>query len=351
MTTSKHIGHGPRATWFHWRGLELLAVENERVRLVIWPGHGADLIEFRHKASDLDALWKNPQVWPPRTGALDQPHGARSEFYDVFHGGWFVSLPNGFFPSDYYGAPLGCHGELQSIPWTVETLEESDQRVRIRLTGRSVRTPWVFTRELELMAGEACVRWRERLTNRSRQRLPVAWLHHPGFGGPLLEGAELVTNARTVLTPPADRPELAQLKPSYRGLWPQVPEQTGAAMRDCSRVPPAGSDTEHVVHLTDFTFGWGCLWNETHRLGFGIRWDESFFPYAWSWATGRGHDTYPIWGSCHTVTLQPSTSPLLPFARLLETDQVLWIDGQAAVETSMAAGFITERSATLALAN
>ncbi|MDB6128331.1 MAG: hypothetical protein JWM35_2227 [Verrucomicrobia bacterium] len=341
--------HGPRASWVTWEGLRLLVVENECVRLAIWPAHGADLVEFRDKASDLDVLWKNPQSWPPRPRALDQPAGGRSEFYDVFHGGWFVSLPNGFFPADYYGAPLGCHGEMQSVPWTAEILEQSESRVSVRLTGRSVRTPWLLVRELHLAAGERAARWTERLTNRSGMRLPVAWLHHPGFGGPLIEGAELVTSARTVLTPPADRPELVQLEPDFRGKWPHVRVAGSRKVRDCSRVPDAGSPIEHVVHLTDFPKGWGAIWNARRKIGFGIRWDEKFFPYAWSWAAGRGHETYPIWGQCHTITLQPSTSPLLPFDRLVATNQVLWIDGGASVQTSLAAGFVAKRSESLEL--
>jgi hypothetical protein len=337
-----HLGtHGPRATWFRWADLDLLAVENERVRLVIWPGHGADLLEFRHKATDLDVLWKNPYCWPPRRRALDQPHGTRSEFYDLFHGGWFVSIPNGFFPADYFGARLGCHGELQSVPWAVEILEESAKRIRVRLTGQSVRTPWMLTRELELAADAPVVRWHERLENRSAMRLPVAWLHHPAFGGPLIDGAELITNARTLLTPPADRPELAQLRPSYRGAWPHAPEQAGGRMRDCSHVPAAGTDVEHVVHLTDFSPGSGCIWNAGRNLGFSLRWDESVFPYAWSWAAGKGSDTYPLWGACHTLTLQPSTSPLRPFAELVAANEVRWVDGHSAIETTMAAGFVT----------
>jgi len=345
---SRRISHGPRATHFSCEGLDLLAIENERVRIVIWPQHGADLLEFRNKASDIDVLWKNPQCWPPRPCALDQPHRGRSEFYDIFHGGWFVSLPNGFFPADYYGAPIGCHGELLAVPWTAEVLEESIGRVLVRVTGKGVRTPWMVTRELELRTGEPFVRWNERLTNRSATRLPAAWLHHPGFGGPLIDGAEIVTAAQTVVTPPSDRPELGQLQPSYRGAWPKVPEQSGA-MRDCSHVPDEGSDSEHVVHLTDFSTGWGCVWNGSLKLGFGIRWDEKVFPYAWSWARGRSVDTYPLWGSCHTVTIQPSTSPMLPFERLLETDQLLWVEGKGSVETAMTAGFTCKRDQMLNL--
>jgi len=277
MNESAHRTHGPRTEWIEWVGLRLLVIENECVRLTVWPEHGADLIELRHKASDLDVLWKNPLLWPPRLRALDQPHGTRSEFYDVFHGGWFVSLPNGFFPTNYYGASLGCHGELQSVPWEAEILEQSAAEVRVKLVGRSVRTPWELTREIELRANDPVVRWHERLANRSATRLPVAWLHHPGFGGPLIEGAELVTNARTVLTPPADRPELAQLRPSYRGAWPRVPEQQGNDLRDCSRVPGAGADVEHVVHLTDFPFGWARFGTKPGRSALACAGTKPFF--------------------------------------------------------------------------
>ena len=120
--------HGPRATRFTWSRLDLLAIENEKLRLVVWPEHGAEVIELRHKPTDLDALWKNPRVWPPRRLPLDQPHGTRSEFYDGFHGGWFVSLPNGFHPCEYEGAPIGCHGDMRSVPWSADVVREEPPR-------------------------------------------------------------------------------------------------------------------------------------------------------------------------------------------------------------------------------
>jgi hypothetical protein len=207
----------------------------------------------------------------------------------------------------------------------------------------------VLTRELELAADSLVVRWREELENRSAERLPVAWLHHPAFGGPLIDNAELVTPARTLLTPPADRPELGQLRPSFRGAWPQAPEQSGGRMRDCSRVPAAGSDVEHVVHLTDFPTGWGCIWNADRKLGFGLRWNEKLFPYAWSWAAGKGNDRYPLWGGCHTITLQPSTSPLRSFPELVAANEVQWIDRHRSVGTEMVVGFVTTRDDVFSL--
>jgi len=70
-------------------------------------------------------------------------------------------------------------------------------------------------------------------------------LHHPAFSGPFIDGAEIVTSGRTLLTSSADRPELAQLRPSFRGAWPDAPEQVGGGVRDCSeqRLPVADWST------------------------------------------------------------------------------------------------------------
>jgi hypothetical protein len=348
---SGYIGHGPRISHYRWRDLNLLALENEKIRLVIWLDHGADILEFRHKPSDIDALWKNPQVYPPVRQALDQPHEGRSEFYDTFHGGWFISMPNGFFPAHYYGAPIGCHGDMQSIPWEVTHEVESPERAEIQLTGRSRRTPLTMTRKLTLSPDEAWVSIEDTVGNRSTQRLAIAWAQHTTFGGPLIEGAELVTGARKLSVPPADRPELSQLVPEYVGKWPFAREQATGNLRDCSRVAPAGSEIEHVVQLTGWETGWGCVWNEGRELGFGLRWDEAQFPYAWSWSAGRGTDTYPIWGSCNTITLQPGTSPLLPFEKLIERNEVAWIEDSGTLSTSITAGFVNHRDEMLEAAN
>jgi len=349
-----HHHHGPRYQWFRVNDLEFLAIENECVRVVIWPAHGSDLVEFRHKPSDLDVLWKNARVWPPRARALDQPHAIRSEFYDTFHGGWFVSLPNGFFPGPWPrkdGPMFGCHGELQSVPWEVEVVSCDSDEVVVRGIGRSVRSPLRLERILRLHSGSPVLQWQETLHNESATRLPVAWLHHPGFGGPLIDGAIVVTSARRVGVPPTSRPGLSQLKPGHDGLWPHVPEESGGANRDCRLVPPKGSTNEHVLHLHDFPYGWGAIWNEERRLGFGLRWDETVFPYCWSWACGRGGDGYPLWGSCHTITLQPSTSQLLPFDRLLELGQVAWLDAHGHIATSMQVGFISASEEILPFAS
>ena len=188
------------------------------------------------------------------------------------------------------------------------------------------------------------ITWKEKLTNCSTERLPVAWLHHPTFGGPLLDGAELIVEGKKIIVPPQNRDELADLKSGYKGEWPLAMESNGNNFRDCSKVMDFGDHREHVVVIGDFDVGWGCVWNEKRKLGFGLAWDKNIFPYALSWSTGTGTRKYPIWGSCRTITLQPSTSPLLPFDELVANDLVLYVEGDKSIETTIKTGFISNKN-------
>jgi hypothetical protein len=182
--------------------------------------------------------------------------------------------------------------------------------------------------------------WRETVENRAATPLPIAWLHHPTFGGALLDGAELVAPARTVRVFKADDPESIQLQAGYRGRWPRVPEREGGGVRDCSVVPAAGSGKDHSVQLTDFEAGWGCIWNDRRQLGFAMEWDLDKFPYAWSWASSGGIPYYPLWGEGHIITLQPSTSPVGRFQDLVEAGEVLQVPAQGKVSTVLKTGFV-----------
>jgi hypothetical protein len=183
--------------------------------------------------------------------------------------------------------------------------------------------------------------WRETVRNRCAEPLPIAWLQHPTFSGPLLDGGRLVTSARTVRVFNADNPAALQLQAGYSGSWPLVPERVGGAMRDCSLVPPADSGRDHSVQLTDFDEGRGCIWNERRKLGFAMTWDLEVYPYAWSWACGGGNRTYPMWGEGHIMTLQPSTSPVGRFPDLLANNQLRVIPAKGEVTAAMQTGFVT----------
>lgn len=321
-------------------GRRLLVLQNAFYRVALWPEMGGAITSYIDRASGVDIIWRNPYGQPPRTRVLDQPLGSGSDLYDVMDGSWYVSLPAGFFAGSYFGAPLGTHGELRSLPWAVERIRTEARELAVTLVGRSVRTPLVYRRELVVRRDSCLLLWREAVENRSARDLPVAWLQHPTFGGPLLEGARLLAPARTVRVFRADDPTTLQLRSGYTGRWPHVLERVGGKLRDCSVVPPAGSGKDHSVQLTDFEAGWGCVWNEARGLGFGMEWDLEVFPYAWSWNCSGGVERYPLWGEGHIITLQPSTSPVGRFGDLLKSGELLQVPARGAVTTEMTTGFV-----------
>ena len=111
-----------RAGRFIRDGRDFVAVENAQVRLVFWLAHGCDVIEFLHRESECDVLWRNLRLQSARAGPLPLPNQDRSEFFDTFNGGWLSSLPSGFPPGDYYGAPMGTLGEYAQLPWQVDEI-------------------------------------------------------------------------------------------------------------------------------------------------------------------------------------------------------------------------------------
>lgn len=330
----------PVARWRNVAGIRRLILENGFYRIELCPEKGGAITSYVDRASGIDIIWRNPYGQPPRMRVLDQPMSSGSDLYDVMDGSWYVSLPNGFFAGDYFGAPLGTHGELRALPWTVESLHVGSSELRVTLVGRSVRTPFVYRRQLTMQQGSGWLFWQETVENRAAEALPVAWLQHPTFGGPLLENASLITPAKAVRVFRAETPESVQLKAGYEGSWPHVPERESGEMRDCSAVLPAGSGKDHSVQLTDFDAGWGCIWNASKRLGFAMEWDVDMFPYAWSWNSAGGVARYPLWGEGHIITLQPSTSPVGRFADLLKQGEVLFIPARGAVTTTLATGFV-----------
>ncbi len=342
--------HGCRMSQVGWCGLDVVILENELLRVAVLPQKGADLLEFRHKPTDLDLFWHSPLAWPPQPWPWGQVFDLRGSFLDTFHGGWQVSIPNGFFPTSYLGAPVGIHGDLSLEGWTARPGEDHPDRITLVLTCRGRRCPLLMERELTLVSGEATLYWRETLTNLSPIRLPVLWGHHPSIGGPLIErGARLYAHCRRVQTPPAERPELSDVIPDADSPWPWVP-LAGGGERDASLVPAVGTEGEHVVLLHDFVVGYGCVYSEQWRLGFGLRWDERLFPWAWSWIGSGGARQYPLFGMAHVVTIQPCTSPMLPLEHCIATGHVLWLEPGASRATALAAGAVATPDCILPLA-
>lgn len=342
MTT--HSQNPPKAYWKKDKGRDLLILQNDLIRVTAWPAFGGALLSFEDCKTGIDALWHNPLLETLNPSLYSQPVEGCSDLYDYLDGSWFVSLPTGFFPIKYYGAPIGAHGELRAVPWEVTEINETASSLEVKIIGNSIRTPIRVERTWTLLPDSRSLFWHERIVNRSSKPRSVSWMHHPAFGGPLVEGGELRVSCRKTAIYAGFDPEQVQVVPGTEGEWPWVQEtpKGGGQVRDCSKVAPAGSGKEHSIMLTEFDLGWGCLWNSALKLGFGLRWDETMLPWAWSWMEAGGLEDYPLWGQSHLVTLQPGTSPIGTFDDLLKSGQVREIPAGGSIETSFISGFLSD---------
>lgn len=320
MPRSPRRNHGCRiddAWTLH--GIPALVMENERLRVTVLTGQGADIVEFLYKPEDLDCLWASPQGITP---AGSKPPGAPwdGQFADHYEGGWQEIFPHGSKPGTLDGVEMPQHGEVWALPWEVEVLEDSPACVSARFRVRTRRTPFLLERTMTLRAGGAALEIGGRVTHEGSSEsnaLFVMWGHHPAFGAPLLgPDARIFTSARSV------RHNNGTPEP-----WP------GKA--DFSRLPPEDAGIEDMVYLLDYPgeTGWYALVDTRRKIGFGLCFDAGRFPVTWIWRNIRAAGA-PWYGRCHVVAMEPFTS--FPAAAENEKERMRIEPGQT-IETRLLA--------------
>lgn len=297
---------GCRLRELQYKGMRLLMVENDLIRVSLLLDKGSDIIEFVHKPSDTDFLWHAP--WGLRNPWRHVPTSARPEgiFLDIYAGGWQEVLPTAIAGS-HLGAHYGDMGEACLLPWNYSVIDDGPERLRLRLSVALVRTPLQLEKTLTLQAGQPVVHVEERLTNDSEVALQVMWGQHPTFGAPFLD-------EHCVLDVPACNAytqqygEYPRLRAGGPQAWPLARGVDGAKV-DLSRIAPPSSRTEDMMYLGDFSDGWYAFTNTRQKVGFGMRWSLATHPYLWYWQCFHGPNPQPFFGRAYAVGIEPWTTP------------------------------------------
>ena len=304
---SRH--HGCRIVDYTQRGHTFLALENDLVRITVLLTKGADIVEFRHKPTDVDAMWHSSRPLPSLHGYVPEMATARDVFFDFFCGGWPESFPTGCTFGPYRGANLTVHGEVSVQPWDCTILEDTEQRIQVALDVECRRMPFRLRRVMTLARGEACVRLDETVENLGGQALDFAWGHHPSFGPPFLTGeCVLDLPAGAVSTCPPGVHAKPRFQPGQACETPVVAGANGQSV-DLRRVAPDHNGTTDNFEIRLSGEGRCALRNPPLGIGFGLQWDETAFPYLWEWEVSRGGD-YPLWSRDYLVALEPFNCPL-----------------------------------------
>lgn len=320
------------------RGHEYLSMENELIRLTFVLTKGVDLVEFRHKPSDVDAMWHSPHRLNPPGTQIDSMASPGGAFLDYYPGGWQEILPAGGGPCTYKGAALGLHGEAALLPWEAEVLEDRPERISVRLSVELRRTPFVVERVITLEEGQLGIQWHGRVTNEGEERLAFMWGQHAAFGEPFIEaGCEIDL-------PPAIVTTLAE--PYSRGMrfavkqttpWPNLKTvDCGVARAD---VVPSKEARTHDTYTIQPEASWFAIRNPHRDLGFAMRWDHQVYPYLWAWQVYGGMWDAPYYGRIYVLALEPFSSPAGSLTDNIERGTCHFLDPGQSMEMELRAGF------------
>lgn len=309
MTTSIHT-HGCRVSdeWL-LRGLRTLVLENESIRVTVLLDRGAEIVELRHKPTDLDPLLRLPIPIHDPARATGSIAGTVGTFMDTYLGGWQEIAPSGGPTNTHRGAAYGQHGEVSLLPWDATVLEDTPQRVHVRCSVRGIRTPIRIVRDMIINRGSATLQLEETFTNEAGEPIDIMWGHHIAYGLPFLShGAQIHSNARSISAndAPAGTPNRITHN-GATGTWPHIADPDGIPF-DSSIVPAAavahGSDVLYWGDFPDPT-AWYTLYSAQHRLGVAVAWDATVFRHVWQWHEFSRTGGFPWWGRTHAFALEP----------------------------------------------
>ena len=303
--------HGCRISdaWTY-RGLKMVVMENELLRVSIVADKGADIFELVHKPSDTDFMWRTP--WSIRNQSLWVPSTGWGEgiFHDLYIGGWNTIAPTGGGPQDYMGAEIGQHNETNMMPWDAQIVEDSPEVVSAKFWVRAVRTPFYVEKTVRLESGSPILTVTDTLTNEAEEPAPAQWGQHVALGEPFLtSNCVLDLPAANLIVPPAggDLPAGSRLKPNQRGEWPNAEGADGSTV-DLRKFPSKDERLVDYLSFCELEAGWYAVTNPDVGVGFGLTWDVSVFRYLWYWQVFGGHSGYPWYKRTYNVGLEPFSS-------------------------------------------
>lgn len=341
-TTSLHT-HGCRVS-DEWQicGLRAAVIENELLRVTVLLDRGAEIVELRHKPTDIDPLLRLPVPINDPARATMSIAGTVGSYMDMYLGGWQEIAPSGGPTNTHQGVEYGQHGEVSLLPWQSVVLEDTPERVTVRCSVRGVRSPIRIVRDMTLVRGSACLMLNETLYNDAGEDFDVMWGHHIAYGLPFLQnGARIHTSAARVMTHdvmPGFIPRRAEV--GIEAPWPVVPGADGAPL-DLSVVPPVSeAQGRELAYITDYPDdAWYTLYSEDLNLGVAVAWDAQVFKHVWLWQELAWAKGFPWWGRSYAVALEPwSSHPSSGLAEAVARGTQLIIPAHGHVTTFLTAG-------------
>lgn len=328
--------YGCRIRRYTLNGVDMLSMENQKIKVVFALGKGADIVELVHKKTDTDFMWHS---FNPIENVNQIPSIASVEgnFMDVYAGGWQELFPTHGDPTNFRGGEIGVHGEACIYPWDCQVLEDTPEQVQVRLFVRMVRSPFLLERTVTLKENDPTLYMRQKATNLGSLEQEFMWSHHPVFGFPFLDGSvrlHLPGEPNVFIWP--NEGYRCPFDKDTRGKWPYLPDRNGDPV-DMSRAYEPEEKLYMEYGVSDLEAGTFDLVN--HNTGLGVRmvWDKEVFRYLWIWAMFCGADDYPWHGRAYLMGVEPWSSMPGGYEAAKEAGTLLHLAPGASLETDISA--------------
>ena len=316
-------------------GYRALALENELLRLTILLDKGSDIVELLYKRKDIDFMWRSPLPLEggrraPVTRELDS-----GSVLDDYEGGWQELLPSISTPTNYKGMGLGFHGELFSLPWDFQVLEDTPYLVRLKLFVRMRRAPLFVTKILTLRSDSPAVEFEETVRNEAEETFQFMWGQHPAIGKPFLDERCLIDLPRGAVgqTYQVDFSGNSPFRPDQEFDWPFAEDRNGVKV-DLSRVMPPERKTAFNIYIKNLSEGWYAVTNPGLAVGFGMKWDIGLFKYLLLWSVCRGMYGFPFYGRTYSLALEPYSAIPDSLDEVIRLGRALSLEPQAEIRTN-----------------
>ncbi len=305
-----------------WAPLRVIRLSNPSLDVSILAGVGAKIYDLIHRPSGQNYLWHNPRVLP-------QPYPVEANFDNYWCGGWDDAFPT-CETCTHAGEVYPNLGELRSVSWNIEGLDQDAEHPWVRLSAGGPISP-VRAGKLLRLNGET-LEMEFTIRHEGYAPLDFIWGTHPAFA--IEAGCRLHIPARSGLVSVANPSRLGEPGQSYS--WPVVETLHGRA--DMSLVPEAGNHNAGHYAL-DLWAGWYAIEYPHRKSGILVEFPLDTCPHLWLWLSYGG------WRGHYLAVIEPWTSVPVTLSEACEagTHRVLrpgesfhaavkatpWIDGEA----------------------
>jgi len=318
------------------QGWRALVLENGLIRVVVLPERGAEILNFVHVPSGVDAMYQShwglqPPGAPPREGSGDR------EFEWNYGGGWQELFPSANHACTYQGRTIPFHGEVGTIPWDATVLEDTPDAVTVLFAVRCRQTPFRLERRLTLKRGAPTLYFDETVHNEADNPAHFVWGQHAVVGAPFLEaGCRLEIPGGAFHTPPAIYDESARLMPGQRETWPLARRRAGG-MLDLQDIPGPEARSHDGVFVTGLREGRLAVTNPRLNLTFSLHWDAEVFKWVTVWLPYGGPERMPLTG-VYALGIEPWTAPH-NLEQAVKAGDAVVVPGRGQFHTTLAATF------------